>query len=103
MNQSLNSYAKAHSSVYEAMSVQGNDHLWRGFGANYENWLSSTLLVNHYLADTKGCSARKGHGTARNRGRIVQFINRTFSMDGSFNSRRRDLKGASVAAARSRN
>lgn len=103
MNRALSDYAKARSSVYEEVNLQGNDHLWRGFGINYENWVSSSLLVNHYLEGHEGMlGMEKGTELRGTGGRIFQFINRAFSMDGVLSILgRRDLKGASVAAARS--
>lgn len=105
LNQSLTEYAKARSSVYEQVTLQGNggDHLWRGFGSNYENWLTSSLLVNHYLSQHEGTlGLEKGTELPGTGGRIIQFINRAFSIDGVLSLLgKRNLKGASVAAARS--
>ena len=79
------------------------DKFMRGFGANYENGVTSNLLVNHYLDDREGLlGMERGTELPGTGGRIIQFLNRTFSIDGILSLfGRRDLKGASVAAARS--
>jgi hypothetical protein len=105
VNQRLGDYARARSSVYERALAEGSaiDKFMRGFGANYENWVTSNLLVNHYLDDREGLlGMERGTELPGTGGRIIQFLNRTFSMDGILSALgRRDLKGASVAAARS--
>jgi len=105
MNQHLGDYARARSSVYERAMSEGSaiDKFMRGFGANYDNWVTSNLLMNHYIDQQEGTlGMERGTELPGTGGRIFQFINRAFSMDGilSFFGRR-DLKGASVAAARS--
>jgi hypothetical protein len=105
MNQDVGEYARTRSSVYERAKAEGTsiDKFMQGFGANYENWVTSNLLVNHYLDQREGPLGME-HGTELpgTGGRIIQFINRSFSMDGILSLfGRRDLKGASVAANRS--
>lgn len=105
MDQSLRNYAKGRSSVFQQAMTEGSafEKFKQGFGSNYENWVASNLLVNHYLDNHEG-SLGLEHGTELpgTGGRIIQLINRAFSMDGvlSFLGKR-NLKGASVAAARS--
>lgn len=105
MNQSLSDYAKSHSSVYERAVAEGSaiDKFWRGFGQNYDNWVTSNLLVNHYLEEQEGSlGLQKGTELPGTGGRVVQYIERFFSVDGLLSILgRRDLKGASIAAQRS--
>ena len=105
MNQALADYAHHHSSVYDRTVAQGNgmSKLWQGFGQNYDNWVTSNLLVNHYMEGHEGTlGIEKGAELTGTGGRIMQYLNRTFSMDGILSLLgRRDLKGASVAASRS--
>jgi len=102
MNQSLSDYAKSHSSVYERAVAEGSaiDKFWRGFGQNYDNWVTSNLLVNHYLEEQEGSlGLQKGTELPGTGGRVVQYIERFFSVDGLLSILgRRDLKGASIAA-----
>ena len=105
MNQALTDYAHHRSSVYDRAVTEGSGlpRFWQGFGQNYENWVTSNLLVNHYLESREGAmGVEKGAELPGTGGRIMQYLNRAFSMDGvlSFLGRR-DLKGASVAAKRS--
>jgi hypothetical protein len=105
MNQSLSDYAKARSTVYDRVKMQSGsgDHLWQGFGQNYDNWVTSNLLVNEYIAGHEGTlGLEKGTELPGTGGRVFQYIERFFSMDGILSILgRRDLKGASVAASRS--
>jgi hypothetical protein len=105
VNKSLHDYAVNGSSVFKRAMTEGSafDKFRRGFGANYDNWVISSLLVNHYLDKYEGTlGLEKGTELPGTGGRIFQFLNRAFSMDGvlSFFDRR-DLKGASLAATRS--
>ena len=105
MNQALTDYAHQHSSVYDRAATEGPSikKFWQGFGQNYDNWLTSNLLVNHYLEGREGVmGVEKGADLPGTGGRIMQYLGRAFSMDGVLSLLgRRDLKGASVAAKRS--
>lgn len=105
MNQSLSEYARRHSSTYEKVLAGGSviDQFWHGFGQNFENWVTSNLLMNHYVGEHEGVlGLEKGTELPGTSGRIIQYLNRAFSMDGILSLLgRRDLKGASVAAKRS--
>ena len=105
VNKALRDYAHSSSSVFQGVMAEGTayDKFRRGFGTNYDNWVASSLLVNHYLDKHEGTMGlEKGTELPGTSGRIFQFLNRAFSMDGvlSFFDRR-DLKGASLAATRS--
>ncbi len=105
MNQALADYARRHSSTYRQVEAQGPSiqKFWMGFGQNYDNWVTSTLLVNHFLDGREGfMGIEKGTELPSTGGRIMQYLDRAFSMDGILSLLgRRDLKGASVAARRS--
>ncbi|MGK5086521.1 hypothetical protein WDW86_03090 [Bdellovibrionota bacterium FG-2] len=105
MNQALADYAHHHSSVYDRAVTEGSGipRFWQGFGQNYENWVTSNLLVNHYLEGREGTmGVEKGAELPGTGGRIMQYLNRAFSMDGVLSLLgRRELKGAAVAAKRS--
>lgn len=105
MNDALAQYAKSKSSVYERASTEGNgiSHFWKGFGQNYENWVTSNLLVNHYMENREGTlGLEKGTELQGTGGRVVQYLERFFSMDGILSIlSSRDMKGATVAAKRS--
>lgn len=105
MNQALADYAHRGSSVYDRAVAAGPgfQKFWQGFGQNYDNWVSSNLLVNHYLDNRESTfGVEKGAEIPGTGGRIMQYLNRAFSMDGVLSILgRRDLKGASVAAKRS--
>ena len=105
MNQALSEYAHRRSSVFDRVMSEGSslNKFWQGFGQNYENWVTSNLLVNHYLGGREGIlGVEKGAELPGTGGRIMQYLNRAFSMDGVLSLLgRRDLKGASVAAKRS--
>lgn len=105
MNQSLADYARKRSSTYNRIQAVGSPLEWvkSPFGQNYENWVTSNLLVNHFLENSEGTlGIEKGAELPGTGGRIMQYLNRAFSMDGVLSLLgRRDLKGASVAAKRS--
>ncbi len=105
MNQSLNDYAKTRSSVWNQVSTAGTavDKFRQGFGQNYDNWVTSNLLVNHYLENQEGTMGlQKGTELPGTGGRVVQYVERFFSFDGILSILgRRDLKGAAIAAKRS--
>jgi len=105
MNDSLSDYAKSHSSVLQRVAAEGTaiDKFSRGFGQNYDNWVTSNLLVNHFLEGQEGTlGLQKGTELPGTGGRVVQYIERFFSVDGILSILgRRDLKGASIAAKRS--
>jgi hypothetical protein len=105
MNQDIGDYARTRSSVYERAKGEGTaiDKFMHGFGANYDNWVTSNLLVNHYLDQHEGLlGMENGTELPGTGGRIFQFINHAFSMNGLMSLLgRRDLKGASLAATRS--
>jgi hypothetical protein len=106
VNTSLAEYARARSSTYERIRAVGApiDWLKSPFGQNYENWVTSNLLVNHYLDGHEGAlGVEKAAELPRTDGRVIQYINRLFSVEGVMSLfDRRDLKGAMVAASRSR-
>ena len=105
MNQSLSEYAKNRSSVYQRAVAEGTaiDKFSRGFGQNYDNWVTSNLLINHFLDEQEGTlGLQKGTELPGTGGRVVQYIERFFSVDGIMSILgHRDLKGASLAAKRS--
>ncbi len=105
VNRSLRDYAHNQSSVYQRVMTEGSayDKFRRGFGENYDNWVASSLLVNHYVDHYEGTlGIEKGTELPGTGGRIFQLLNRAFSMDGVLSLfNRRDLKGASLAASRS--
>jgi hypothetical protein len=105
LNDQLSGYARSRSSVEDQSQNYGNQFLKiiHGYGQNYDNWVSSNLLLNHYLSEREGTlGLEKGTELPGTAGRIMQYVDRSFSMDGILSILgRRDLKGASVAASRS--
>lgn len=105
MNFKLQHYAKSYVAQMGKASqvLMSLGHLNHGFGETYQNWVASSLLVNHYLGEHEGTlGLEKGTELPGAGGRIVQFINRAFSVEGAMSFfGARELKGVSLAAQRS--
>ena len=105
LNTQLEGYARARSNLADRDQAGGSPwrHFTYGVGQNYDNWVTSNLLVNHFVSAHEGMMGlEKGAEVPGTAGRVFQFLNRLMSMDGILSLiGRRDLKGASVAASRS--
>jgi len=104
INDSLTKYAQSNSSVYQTIAdnPMATQHLISGFGQNFTNLVTSSMLMNHYLQASEGnLGMEKGTEIPGVSGRIAQFLSRNLA-DGFLTAiGRKDLRGVTLAAARS--